>query len=354
MMMPALHPWNEPLATALVRNLSRLPHALLIAGPRGLGKNDLAMWLAQCLLCMDPGTPVAPCGHCQSCRLFASHSHPDLHVVQPEQMYKNSSSLLSQYAYRYPPEDKSPGSKESTVIRIDQIRALIASSQTSPQIAARKVFLLSPADTLNTNAANSLLKLLEEPPADSHLLLVADRPSRLPATIRSRCSRVDLHLPDHPAAVDWLNSRRIPPEDVDRLLALAGGAPLEALVLAEDGFLAQRDQLLSDLESLAAGTGDPIVCAGRWRQFGTDRCLRWMQGGIADLITLYLLPDAEIRHNPDLRPRLQALKKRLNLKRLFRLVETVSRDRQYLGRAVDEQLLLENLLILWTESSVSK
>jgi len=354
MMMPALHPWNEALATVLVRDLSRLPHALLIAGPRGLGKNDLAMWLAQCLLCMDPESPVAPCGHCQNCKLFASHSHPDLHVVQPEQVYKNSSSLLAQYAYRYPPEDKSPGSKESTVIRIDQIRALIASSQTSPQISARKVFLLSPADTLNTNAANSLLKLLEEPPGGSHLLLVTDRPSRLPATIRSRCSRVDLHLPDHPAAVSWLSSRRVPPADVDRLLALAGGAPLEAQVLADDGFLAQRDLLLSDLESLAARAGDPLACAGRWRQIGSDRCLHWMQGWIADLIRFRLLPDAEIRNNPDLRLRLQALEKRLNLKQLYRLLEAVSRDRQYLGRAVDEQLLLENLLILWTESNVNK
>jgi len=353
MMMPVLHPWNEALAATLTHDLSHLPHALLIAGPRGLGKNDLAVWLAQCLLCMKPATPVAPCGHCQSCQLFASHSHPDFHVVQPEQVYKNSSTLLAHYALRYPPEDKSPGSKESTVIRIDQIRALIQSSQTSPQIAARKVFLLSPADTLNTNAANSLLKLLEEPPAGSHLLLVADRPSRLPATIRSRCSRVDLHLPDHPSAVSWLSTRRIPQNDVDRLLALAGGAPLEALDLAEEGFLAHRDQLLADLESLAAKSGDPTVSANRWRQFGADRCLGWLQGGLADLIRLRLLPMAEIRHNPDLRPRLQALEKRLDLKQLFQLAEAVSRDRQNLGRAVDEQLLLENLLILWIETNAT-
>ncbi len=353
MMMSMLHPWNEAIAATLARDLSRIPHALLIAGPRGLGKNDLAVWLAQSLLCLDPKTPVAPCGHCQSCQLFASHSHPDLHVVLPEQVYKNSSSLLAQYAHRYPPEDKSQGSKESTVIRIDQIRALILSSQTSPQISARKVFLLSPADTLNTNAANSLLKLLEEPPPGSHLLLVADRPSRLPATIRSRCTRVDLHFPNHPEAVSWLNSRRVPSEDVERLLALAGGAPLEALFLAEQGFLAQRDQLLTDLESLAARKADPIACANRWRQFGADRCLHWMQGGLADLIRLRLLPAAEIRHNPDLRLRLQALEKRLDLKQLFHLSETVSRERQYLGRSVDETLLLENLLILWTEANVN-
>jgi len=349
---PFVHPWNLGVATSLTRDQTRLPHALMIAGPRGIGKNDLAAWLAQWLLCTDPDLASGPCGKCQSCRLFIAHTHPDLHGVQPESVFKHSNSLLAHYAHRYPPEDKTAGSKDSTVIRIDQIRALIASSQTRPQIALRKVIVLSPADALNTNAANSLLKLLEEPPPDSYLILVTHRPSRLPATIRSRCARIDLHIPKQEPALSWLQSQQIPAEEAGRLLAVAGGSPLEALEMANSGFLAQRDQLLSDLESLAARKGDPVACAGRWKQLGAEVSLRWMQGGLADLIRLQLQPGANPRNNPDLGPRLQALEKRLHLKQLFGLWEAVSRDRQAVGSAVDEQLMLENLLILWTDSAI--
>jgi DNA polymerase-3 subunit delta' len=349
-MTELVHPWNLELAKTLAQDLDRLPHALLLAGPRGLGKNHFAAWLAQRLLCQQPASPVEPCGQCQSCQLYRSGSQPDLHVVQPEAYYKNSSSLLAKYAVRYPPEDKSRDSKDSTVIRIDQIRALIEASHTRPQIAARKVLLISPADTLNINAANSLLKLLEEPPADSHLVLVADRPARLSATIRSRCNRVEFRIPQADRARAWLISRGIQAPDDERLLALAGGAPLEALALAENQFLAQREQLMSDLELLLSGQGDPLACAARWRQIGADRSLHWLQGWLADLIHTSQAPESRAPHNPDAGPRLQAHKKRLHLRQLFNLAEMVAHKRQMLGGSLDEQLLLEDLLICWAES----
>jgi DNA polymerase-3 subunit delta' len=257
--------------------------------------------------------------------------------------------LIARYALRYPPADKGKDSKDSSVIRIDQIRSLIENAQTRPQIAACKVMLLSPADTLNVNAANSLLKLLEEPPPDSYLVLVADRPARLPATIRSRCTRVDFHAPAQDTALAWLRSRGLSKSDAGLLLGLAGGAPLAAQLLAESDFLAQRAALLDDMERLVGGQADPLACAARWKALGAERCLLWLQGWLSDLIRTAMRTGPGPLHNPDVQTRLQALEKRLDLKQLFQFSEGLARDRSLLGGPLDEQLLLEDILIRWTE-----
>ena len=344
-----VHPWNNAKAKSLTRDRTRLPHALLLCGPKGMGKNALAQWLAQCLLCAQPSDEGEACGQCQNCRLFNAGSHPDLHVVQPEAIYKASEDLLSRYAQRYAPADKSKESKDSTVIRIDQIRSLIENAQTRPQIGACKVLLLSPADSMNVNAANSLLKLLEEPPADSYLVLIADRPARLPATIRSRCSRIDLPVPPRPLALAWLVDQGIAEPQACLLLDLAGGAPLAAQALAQSDFLAQRSTLLEDMEKLAGGQTDPLTCAARWKSLGAERCLLWMQGYLSDLVGTGMHLGAGHLYNPDSESRLQALEKRLDLKQLFQFVDAVGRNRALLDGPLDEQLMLEDTLIRWTK-----
>lgn len=344
-----LHPWNETKVATFLRDRQRLPHALLFDGQKGTGKNLFATWLAQFLLCVKPSVDGKPCGHCQGCRLFMAGSHPDLHVVQPEAVYKSSGTLIAQYAVRYPPAEKSKESKDSTVIRIDQIRSLIQDAQTRPQIGACTVMLLSPADSMNVNAANSLLKLLEEPPPDSYLILVADRPARLPATIRSRCARLEFRAPPPESALSWLQTQNLPSGEAKLLLELAGGAPLAALALAESGFLDHRTALLDDMEKLASGQGDPLACAARWKPLGAERCLLWLQGWLSDLIVTAMRVGTARLHNPDLATRLQALEKRLDLKQLFQFSEGVARGRSLLGGPLDEQLLLEDMLIRWTE-----
>lgn len=346
---PQSHPWNQEKADIFVRDRRRLPHAMLFAGPRGMGKNALAFWLAKLMLCTDPSDKGATCGLCQGCRLFAAGSHPDLHVVQPEAIYKTSDSLMAQYAMRYPPADKSKDSKDSSVIRIDQIRSLIGAAQTRPQIGPCTIMLLSPADSMNVNSANSLLKLLEEPPADSYLILVADRPARLPATIRSRCSYVEFRVPPEKSALAWLQAQGLSSTNAELLLNLSAGAPLAALSLSESGYLDQRRVLLDDLEKLANGQSDPLVCATRWKPIGTDRCLLWLQGWLTDLVVTFMQTGTTRLRNPDFDSQLQAFKKRLDLKQLFRFSDGVARDRSLLGGPLDEQLLLEDILIRWTQ-----
>lgn len=343
------HPWNRAVAQGLVRDRNRVPHALLLAGVRGVGKNDFAVWLAQLLLCRNATPAGDACGTCQSCILFSAGTHPDLHVVQPESAARASDSLLAKYALRYLPEKKNKDTRDSTAIRIDQVRDLIDSSQTRPQISGCRVLIFSPADVMNTNAANSLLKLLEEPPPDSYLQLIADRPAQLPATIRSRCNRIDFRIPDRVEAKAWLEGQGAKGSNSDLLLALSGGAPLEALHLAEEGFPGQRDQLISDLADIEAGKGDPPAVAGRWRQMGAERCLDWMQGWLHDLIRLRLDPGSQPAHNPDRRDRLQAQEKGLDLNQLFRFAQFVAQNRHRLGGSLDEQLLIEDTLIRWGE-----
>lgn len=343
--IPAVHPWNQGRAARLARSAGHLAHAILLAGPPGLGKNSFAEWLCRYLLCEQPRPDGATCGHCQGCRLTEAGSHADLHVLQPESVYKHSESLLARYALRYPPEDKSRDSKDSTAIRIDQIRSLIQASHGRPQLAGRRVMVLSPADRMNVNAANALLKLLEEPPPDSQVVLVADRPRRLPATIRSRCVRIDFRLPDPAEASRWLAEEGIPAKSAPELLALAGGAPLEARDLWTSGFFEAREQLIGDLEALLNGLADPVSCATRWKERGTDRCLGWLQGWLSDLVR----PEPAGLHNPGAGLRLQALQKRLHLKQLFSLSDVVGQNRSRLGGALDEQLILEDTLIRWTE-----
>ncbi|MEK7759366.1 MAG: DNA polymerase III subunit delta' C-terminal domain-containing protein, partial [Pseudomonadota bacterium] len=155
--------------------------------------------------------------------------------------------------------------------------------------------------------------------------------------------------PPPEAALVWLQTQNLSSGEGKLLLELAGGAPLAALALAESGFLDQRTALLDDMEKLASGQGDPLTCAARWKPLGTERCLLWLQGWLSDLIVTAMQVGTARLHNPDLGTRLQALEKRLDLKQLFQFSEGVARGRSLLGGPLDEQLLLEDMLIRWTE-----
>lgn len=192
----------------------RQPHALLIAGPRGLGKRDLALREAAAMLCLAAGRPA--CGRCRSCALLASGAHPDFRLVTLEV------------------NDKGVLRKE---IVVDQVRDLIASLQLTHGLSPRKVAVIHPAEALNRSAANALLKTLEEPAGDAVLLLVCNDVTRLPATVRSRCQLIDVRLPEPADAEAWLTARCAIGTDVARLaLESAGGSPL----LAEEGVRSGR------------------------------------------------------------------------------------------------------------------
>jgi DNA polymerase III subunit delta' len=230
-------PWlAEPLAAMrAAQRGGRLPHALLIQEAPGAGGEWLAAWLAQLVLCEHP--LEAPCGRCKACGRVARLQHPDLSWVRPLE--------------------------DSRQLRIEQVRELTAELALTSHGGGYKVGVLSPADALNSFAANALLKMLEEPPPRTLLVLVASQPSRLPATILSRCQRLKVRAPTRAEALEWLSATRGAGDWAGALDTL-GEAPLllaeaDPAAVAEIGSETRRT-----LESLTQGRTEPVAAAERW------------------------------------------------------------------------------------------
>lgn len=230
-------PWTQVqrahLKSALAAN--HLPHALLIHEAPGAGGEWLALWSAQLLLCTQ-GTD-APCAECVACRRVAARQHPDLALLAPEEAGRQ--------------------------IRIEQVRELAAELALTSHAGGYKVAVLSPADALNRFAANALLKTLEEPPARTLLVLVVTQPSRLPATVLSRCQRLRVRAPGRAEALTWLTAAR-GEHPWAAALDTVGEAPFNLLGSVPEELAAAGADTRSTLEALARGGADPVATAERW------------------------------------------------------------------------------------------
>lgn len=235
-------PWHGEHWTRLQARRQReaLPHALLLCGAGGLGKRAFAERFVRGLLCTQPQEGDA-CGQCRGCLLLAAGSHPD--------------RVTLTFGLR---RDGTP----RTEIVVDQIRELSARLAMSSQLGGWQVASIDPADAMNAAAANALLKTLEEPAAQTMLILLADAPWRLPQTIRSRCQRIEFHLPPVAEALAWLQDHGV--RDATSALAAAGGNPGLARDWAAAGALERRLEVRKDLAALAAGRGQPAEVIKRW------------------------------------------------------------------------------------------
>jgi DNA polymerase-3 subunit delta' len=205
--------------------LDRLPHALLLHGAPGVGKLILAERFAQLLVCENRAQGLHPCGSCDGCRWYLAGNHPDARIIEPEIMARNVQ--VPEEGDAEPAKEKK---KPSIVIRIDEIRALAGFVNVKSHRAGLRVAIIHPADEITEQAANAMLKSLEEPPLGAVFLLVSSRPARLLPTIRSRCVPVPVPLPEPKAAAAWLAAQGV--KNAERWLAFGGGAPLRALEYA--------------------------------------------------------------------------------------------------------------------------
>jgi DNA polymerase III subunit delta' len=323
----ALPPWLEAAAAAMLGERTRWPHALLIAGPLGVGKRLLALHLARALLCETPRSDGSACGTCVGCGLVERRSHPDLRLIEP-------------FTY-----DDDGNATPVDSITVEPIRDLIDFAQLSSHRGGAKVAVVVPADALNAAAANALLKTLEEPPPRTYLLLVSHRPGRLPATIVSRCRRLTVSLPETAAASAWLS--RLGVASPELVLAQAGGAPMLALALADAAVQQGRAWLLGELarpERLSpVAVGARIEAAPKdERKTALADTVYWLLTWTADLAAV--ASGGTPRFHPDRGDALAVLAHRVARVPLFRYYQRLLRQRALLSHPLQPRLVCELLL----------
>jgi DNA polymerase III subunit delta' len=310
-------PWLGEVLTRLraARGAGRLPPALLLTSPAGLGAEPLAGWIAALALCESQSG--APCGVCPSCVLLRADNHPDAHIVR----------LL----------------EDAQQIKVDQIRELIEVLSLSSYRGGFKVALIEGAEAMNANGANAFLKTLEEPAGDTVLILVAKPSHRLPATIASRCQRVSLRVPPRAEALAWLETRAPEVPSWDAALALAGGAPLLALELPQQAIARLDQEMREALKRLAADSVDITSLAEAWAKSDWPLKLVWLENWItrrvqADLGSVNSLQSAEP-------VRLPAALLKAKIRALFGLLDCSRELRRLASTGLNQQLALESLLL---------
>lgn len=352
---PILH-LREALAAG------RLPHSLLLSGPRGVGKYSLSIALAQIMQCLDPqtvgGLPDA-CGTCANCRRIAAAVDLEARTAEAvearEELRETDRKETRVLLQPHPDVMIVPPDPPQNLVKVGQIRAVINSAQRAPLEGRAKIYIF-PAAVFMTEAANSLLKILEEPPEYAHILLLAENPSRLLPTIRSRCAHIRLHpmpLPELEAILaerrpDWKPDRR------ELAARLAEGAVGRALGLAMDTYLASRSDALVLLRGAAAEPDASTLFrvtesyrAGAEGQQKTVDLLRALYSLLEDILLLQNRRPQSIR-NVDIIPELRRLGQAVSLEWIDRAAHRIADVESGMRRNLLRSLSLDALAASFT------
>ncbi|CAI1627565.1 DNA polymerase III subunit delta' [Serratia fonticola] len=319
------YPWLNAPYRHLVGQYAagRGHHALLLHAAVGNGDAELLYALSRWLICQKRNGEKS-CGECHSCRLMLAGNHPDYHVLAPE---KGKSSL-----------------------GIEPIRQVIEVLYSHAQQGGAKVVWLSQAELLTEAAANALLKTLEEPPANTYFLLGCREPSRLLATLRSRCFYWHLASPDEQLSLQWLNRQGVG-NPVDRLTALRlhDGAPLAAEQLLQPNRWQQRAALCNAL-SAALPQCDMLALLPALNHDDVADRLHWLCALLMDAMK-YQQGAANYALNQDQLPLVQQLASRLSSVSLQQIMQQWLNCRHQLLSVVgvNRELLLTEQLLCWEQ-----
>jgi DNA polymerase-3 subunit delta' len=318
-MSATLPPWLEGPRRLLEEAFAgaRPPHALLLRAADGLGAELLASWVAARVLCQAGAG--RPCGRCRACLAVERGTHPDLIRLSPLE--------------------------DSKQIRVDEIRELIVDFGLKSHQGGYKVAIIHPAEALNLNAANALLKTLEEPPANTLLVLVTHRRARLPATIVSRCQQLAIAAPDAAAARAWLE-RELPGAESAVALRFARGAPLRAMQLLSQGFAALDREMTAVTAELARAALDIPAVAERWTRSGKadlPERLLWLETWVTETITRDMTA-AEWAHSgaPTVLP---AAVETLKIRALYRVLDRLRQMKITSLSSLNLAMAVESLLL---------
>ncbi len=329
-------PWHDAPLRELLHRREKLPHALLLYGRPGIGKVAFARAIAQSLLCESPGHVVA-CGVCDACGWFNQGNHPDFRELLPESLTEDEADADA------PADLDAKDKKKSKEIKIEQIRGIADFMTLSTHRDGFRVLLIHPAETLNANAANSLLKTLEEPPPRTLILLVTDQIGRLLATIKSRCQRVLVASPDEASALAWLKAQGI--ADAQDALSAAGGAPLDAVAFADPDYQTQRKAFV---KVLADANADHLATAQSLEKSDLMNVVTWLQTWVGDVVLARLT--GEVRHHHDQKAAISRIATRVHLPVLFRYESQLRQARRAIHHPLNARLLLEQLLISYSQA----
>ena len=322
--LPRLLPWHREIFTRMMalHQRDRLGHAWLFSGLQGMGKLTFARYLAQSLLCESENPETKPCCECKSCNLFSKGNHPDFQLVQPEKR----------------------------LIKVEQIRDQLDFANQTSQRGGMKILVFKPAEAMNLNAANALLKLLEEPPPGTLLVLISHQPALLLATLRSRCQHLRCPAPTSALAASWLNEQGYA-GNAEKILQLANGAPLLALHLTESGVLAEHESISQCLSGLARGQTSALQAAHECEKFSTMTCIENLM--LAVKAALAQQQAGLESADPDLQTVIQVLNRKAGAMALHAYYRKLLRARIdcLAPNNANQLLILEDLLSGWSKLS---
>lgn len=324
------YPWHNPHWERVVRWQQRLPHAVLLEGPPGVGKRAFAERWSRALICATPTETGDACGQCRDCLWLSNDTHPDFKAVSVELEDTED-------------EDATPR-RRNVEISVAQIRAVTASLHLSRHSARHRVVLIHPADAMNAQAANALLKALEEPGEDIVFLLVTHRYAALLPTIRSRCQRLTFGLPSPQLAKAWLSDQGV--ADPALALALAGGAPLAASDATRSASSRQVLSALSHPENL-----DYILLAERCAS-DYAQAVDWLHRWLFDILSMAIF--GSIRYNIDFIDEIRELSRAIDAQSLGRFYRETTRARRMAHHPLNAQLALETLFMQYRQFTTQK
>ena len=360
---PQLAPWLRPLWESL--NFSSFPNAILLHGQSGIGKFAFSVELAKALLCENIGADIKPCCKCEACHWFDTGNHPDFIALVPETHrkllphadYEGDESPKKGRAARDEDSETSE-KKEKKNISIEETRHAIENLSIGSHRGGNRVILIYPLEMLRSDSANTLLKSLEEPPANTIFILLADRVDRVLPTIRSRCRLLTAPRPDRELGLAWLkvelnkiSGLKISDADVEAVYDEQGGAPFSVL----DSLVARhhkddKDELTISiqasrylLQSMAQGVGISwLDAAEKTYKAQYSFLLATMQRWVSDLQSV--AQGGEPRYYPKHQATLLGLSKRANTQKMLQFWKSLIQARRHENHPLANRIQLEALL----------
>jgi DNA polymerase-3 subunit delta' len=331
--MKEVYPWNLEAWNSLNGLRTHLPNALLIKGAAGIGKLDMAINFAQSLLCETPNEQGLPCCECDSCRWFEQGVHPDFRLVQPDILNITEDS-----------SEKEGGKKPSREISVDQIRALANFANLTAHRGGYRIILIHPAEAMNSNSANAVLKTLEEPTDKLLFVLVTHKPQQLLPTILSRCLSLTVKTPSIDTGAEWLKQQGV--SNPENALSQSGFAPLQALHLAEDGEGTEERNIL--LSAITRPTQlDALSLADKLQRSQPVLIIHCLQQWCYDLASTKLTGQA--RYFPEKLDELKKLSANISCMRLLGYQRELSTAKREAFHPLNPKLQFESILLSYRQ-----